>query len=152
MPSISRIVTSASAATGLLIGTAATASAADTLTPQHADPLAVPAQTIAPLVTKADDALSLRDSKDLASLVHLGSLENSKDLASMAHLGSLEGSLAGSDLSKITSLEGSNWSHAGSSAADGNQVNTTIPIVVPVKVPVDTVTNLPVQGINKGDN
>ncbi|MFE5572054.1 hypothetical protein ACFQ68_44105 [Amycolatopsis japonica] len=146
MPRISRIVTFASAVASLMVGTAATASAdtvAVTPAPQHPDPLSVPVQTITPLVTKVDDALGLRDSKDVASMAHLGSLENSKDLASLGD------SLAGGDLGKLTSLEGSNWSHAGSSEAEGDQVNTTIPVAVPVNVPVDTVTNLPIQGINK---
>ncbi|MET9263857.1 hypothetical protein [Amycolatopsis sp. NPDC004079] len=100
LPAISRMTALTAAVAGLLIGTAAAASAAEL--PRHADPLSPPAQTITPLFTAADDALSLRDSKDFASMAHLGSLENSKDLASMAHLGSLENA----DLSDTTSLAG----------------------------------------------
>ncbi|MEW5530635.1 hypothetical protein [Streptomyces virginiae] len=85
MNTAKRALTSAALAATALALAASGASATDAPEP---DPLSAPVQTITPLITKADDALTLRDSKDLASMAHLGFLEDSKDLGS---LGSLAG-------------------------------------------------------------
>ncbi|MFJ2739520.1 hypothetical protein ACIO3O_07615 [Streptomyces sp. NPDC087440] len=81
-----RALASAALALTALATGASAASAADLAASRSPEPPSVPVLTSVPLVTKGDDALSLRDPEGPASS---GSLESSKDLASMDHLGSL---------------------------------------------------------------